>query len=195
MTPTPRHQFASDNTPAICPPAWAALVEANADGVASYGEDEWTRRVCDRVREIFETDCEVFLVFSGTAANALALAQLGRSFQSVLCHENAHIHTDECGAPEFFGGGLKLLSTPGANGKIDLAQVEAMIALQPELHAPKHAHAVAHAYRIDVATLRFIANSHELTVRLPQEVLATPFEIWSDGRMALAQFVTRAAVP
>ena len=95
MTSTsPRHQFESDNTAAISPPAWAALVEANADCVASYGEDEWTRRVCDRVREIFETDCEVFLVFNGTAANALALAQLGRSFQSVLCHENAHIHTN-----------------------------------------------------------------------------------------------------
>ena len=138
MTPTPaRHQFASDNTAGICPPAWAALAEANAEGVASYGEDEWTRRLCDRVREIFETDCEVFLVSNGTAANALALAQLGRSFQSVLCHENAHIHTDECGAPEFFGGGMKLLPTPGPNGKIDLAQVEAMIALQPELHAQK----------------------------------------------------------
>ena len=76
MTPAARHQFASDNTAAISPPALAALVEANADDVASYGEDEWTRRVCDRVREIFETDCETFLVFSGTAANALALAQL-----------------------------------------------------------------------------------------------------------------------
>jgi hypothetical protein len=80
---------------------------------------------------------------------------------------------------------------------INLTAVEEMpiSVARPELHAPKHAHAVAHAYRIDAATLRFIADSHELTVRLPQEASATPFEIWSDGRMALAQFVTRAAVP
>src|SRR5205809_1115755 len=104
-----RHEFASDNTAAICPEAWAALAKANTENAASYGEDKWTQRLCDRLREVFETDCEVFLVFNGTAANGLALAQLCRSFNSVICHENAHIQTDECGAPEFFSGGAKLL--------------------------------------------------------------------------------------
>ena len=134
---TDRYQFESDNTAAICPEAWAALAEANADGAASYGDDKWTRRVSERVREIFETDCEVFLVFNGTAANALALAQLCRSFHSVICHEQSHIETDECGAPEFFSGGSKLLPTPGANGKLDLAQVEATILRQHGVHSPK----------------------------------------------------------
>lgn len=134
---TDRYQFESDNTAAICPEAWAALAEANAENVASYGEDKWTRRVSDRVREIFETDCEVFLVFNGTTANALALAQLGRSYHSVICHEHSHIETDECGAPEFFSGGSKLLPTPGANGKLDLAQVEAAILRQHGVHSPK----------------------------------------------------------
>jgi len=136
---TDRHQFSSDNTAAICPEAWAALAEANAANVASYGEDKWTRRVFQRVREIFETDCEVFLVFNGTTANALALAQLGRSFHSVICHEQAHIDTDECGAPEFFSGGSKLLPVPGANGKLDLAQLEATILRQQQhgVHSPK----------------------------------------------------------
>jgi threonine aldolase len=132
-----RYEFASDNTAAICPEAWAALAEANTEGAASYGEDKWTQRVCDRVREIFETDCEVFLVFNGTAANSLALAQLARSFHSVICHEYAHIETDECGGPEFFGGGLKLLPTSGADGKLDLAQVEATVERQHGLHSPK----------------------------------------------------------
>ena len=100
-----RFQFASDNTAAICPPAWAALAEANAGAEISYGEDKWSRRVADRVREIFETDCEVFLVFNGTAANSLALAQLCRSYHAVVCHQYAHSQTDECGAPEFFAGG------------------------------------------------------------------------------------------
>jgi threonine aldolase len=132
-----RYEFASDNTASICPEAWDALQEANADEAPSYGEDRWTARVCDLVRQIFETDCEVFLVFNGTAANALALAQLCQPFHSVICHEHAHIQTDECGAPEFFTRGSKLLLVGGANGKIDIGEADAIIARQPELHAHK----------------------------------------------------------
>ena len=136
-SPKERHEFASDNTAAICPPAWAALAEANTDAEVSYGEDKWTRRVSDRVREVFETDCEVFLVFNGTAANALALAQLCRSYHGVICHEYAHAHTDECGAPEFFSGGAKLLPTAGANGKLDLSKIEAKLLRHQDVHSPK----------------------------------------------------------
>lgn len=136
-SPKERFDFASDNTAAICPPAWAALAEANADAEVSYGDDKWTRRVVDQVREIFETDCEVFLVFNGTAANALALAHLCRSFHAVICHEYAHSQTDECGAPEFFSGGTKLLPTAGANGKLDLRNVEAKLARHQDVHSPK----------------------------------------------------------
>lgn len=132
-----RYEFASDNTAAICPEAWAALAEANASGAPSYGDDHWTERLCTRVRELFETDCEVFLVFNGTAANALALAQLCRSFHSIICHEHSHLERDECGAPEFFSGGSKLLLTRGTNGKLDLSEVEATILRQHELHSPK----------------------------------------------------------
>ena len=132
-----RFEFASDNTAAICPPAWAALAEANADAEVSYGGDEWTRCVVDQVREIFEIDCEVFLVFNGTAANALALAHLCRSFHAVICHEHAHSQTDECGAPEFFSGGAKLLPTPGANGKLDLNNVETKLLRHQDVHSPK----------------------------------------------------------
>lgn len=136
-TPAERHEFASDNTAPICPEAWAALQEANATAAPSYGDDRWTACVCEQVRELFETDCEVFLVFNGTAANALALAQICQSFHSVICHEHAHIHTDECGAPEFFTKGSKLLVIGGANGKIDIGEAEAIIAKQPELHSHK----------------------------------------------------------
>ena len=136
-SPKERFEFASDNTAAICPPAWAALAEANADAEVSYGEDKWSRRVVERVREIFETDCEVFLVFNGTAANALALAQLCRPFHAVICHEYAHSQTDECGAPEFFSGGAKLLPIPGANGKLDLEKIEAKILRHQDVHSSK----------------------------------------------------------
>ena len=134
---TDRHEFESDNTAAICPEAWAALAEANAEEAASYGDDKWTRRLIRLVREIFETDCEVFLIFNGTAANALALAQLCRSYHSVICHERSHVQTDECGAPEFFSGGLKLLPTTGAEGKLDLIEIEKIFRRQIGVHSPK----------------------------------------------------------
>jgi threonine aldolase len=137
MAAPERFDFASDNTAAICPPAWAALADANTDAAVSYGDDKWTRRVVARVREIFETDCEVFLIFNGTAANALALAHLCRSYHGVICHENAHSQTDECGAPEFFSGGAKLIPTSGANGKLDLANIEKVLHRYYDVHSPK----------------------------------------------------------
>ncbi|MBO0694917.1 MAG: low specificity L-threonine aldolase [Verrucomicrobia bacterium] len=132
-----RHEFASDNTAPVCPEAWAASHEANAGWAAAYGEDRWTAEVCDRIREIFETDCDVYFVHTGTAANALALAQLCRSFRSIVCHQNAHIQTDECGAPEFFTGGSKLLLVGGDDGKIDINQARALLMRENELHAHK----------------------------------------------------------
>jgi threonine aldolase len=132
-----RQEFASDNTAGLCPEACAALQHANAGAAASYGDDKWTQRLCDRVRELFEIDCDVFLIFNGTAANALALAQLCQPFHSVICHEYAHIENDECGACEFYTGGSKLIPTRGANGKIDLRDVEAALTRQHELHSHK----------------------------------------------------------
>jgi threonine aldolase len=131
------HEFASDNTAGICPEVLAALEEANHDAAVSYGDDEWTRRVRELIRNLFETDCDVYLVFNGTAANALALAQLCQPFHSVVCHDHAHIQTDECGAPEFFTRGSKLLLVGGDAGKIDINEAEAVIARQPEVHAHK----------------------------------------------------------
>jgi threonine aldolase len=133
----PRQEFVSDNTAGICPEAGGALARANAGSAPSYGDDKWTWQLCDRVRELFEIDCDVFLVFNGTAANALALAQLCQPFHSIICHENAHIENDECGACEFYTGGSKLIPTRGANGKIDLCEVEAALVRQHELHSHK----------------------------------------------------------
>jgi threonine aldolase len=133
----PRQEFTSDNTASICPEAAAALAQANSDSAPSYGDDEWTCRLCDSVRKLFEIDCEVFLVFNGTAANALALAQLCQPFHGIICHENAHIENDECGACEFYTGGSKLIPTCGANGKIDLCEVEAALLRQHKLHSHK----------------------------------------------------------
>jgi threonine aldolase len=114
-----------------------ALEEASPSAAVSYGDDEWTSRVRELVRDVFETDCDPYLVFNGTAANALALAQLCQPFHSVVCHDHAHIQTDECGAPEFFTRGSKLLLVAGDGGKIDINQARDVISRQPEVHAHK----------------------------------------------------------
>jgi threonine aldolase len=131
---TIRHDFASDNTAAICPQAWTALEEANTNYAPAYGEDEWTAEVCGRIRKIFEVDCDVYFVITGTAANALGLAQLCQPFHGVICHERAHIQTDEGGATEFYTRGAKLFLTNSSDGKIDLGQAEKLFAQQVELH-------------------------------------------------------------
>ena len=135
--PGEHHELASDNTAGICPEVFAALEKANHGAAVSYSDDEWTSRVRELVRDVFETDCDAYLVFNGTAANALALAQLCQPFHSVVCHDHAHIQTDECGAPEFFTRGSKLLLVAGGAGKIDIREADAMIARQPEVHAHK----------------------------------------------------------
>ena len=152
MQVTHRYELASDNTAGMSPAAWAALEEANRETDASYGADRWTQRVSDQVREIFETDCEVFFVFNGTAANSLALAQLCRSFHSVICHELSHIVTDECGAPEFFSGGSKLLPISGENGKLNLDAIDATLLRQRDLHSPKP-HAISVTQSTELGTV------------------------------------------
>jgi threonine aldolase len=131
------YQFASDNYAGICPEAWQAMEAANRGFVPSYGDDYWTERACGLLRELFETDCQVFFVFNGTAANSLSLASTGQSYHSILCHEIAHVETDECGAPEFFSNGMKVLQIPGANGKIDPAAIERMVKKRTDIHYPK----------------------------------------------------------
>lgn len=131
------NQFASDNYAGICPEAWQAMQSANSGFVSSYGDDLWTERACEQLRQVFETDCQVFFVFNGTAANSLALASLCRSYHSVICHELAHVETDECGAPEFFSNGTKMLHVNGPGGKLDLTEVERAITRRTDIHYPR----------------------------------------------------------
>jgi threonine aldolase len=132
-----RRHLASDNYAGICPEAWAALAEANQGHAPGYGEDLWTQKAADLIRDIFETRCEVFFVFNGTAANSLALGSMCQSYHSILCHETAHVETDECGAPEFFSNGTKVLLVPGADGKMDPAGIERMVTRRSDIHYPK----------------------------------------------------------
>jgi len=136
-TNSPKNQFASDNYAGICPEVWQALQEADSGYATSYGDDPWTAKACDALRNFFETDCEVFFVFNGTAANSLALASLCQSYHSVICHDTAHVETDECGASEFFSNGTKLLTVGGQDGKVDLSAIEHTVKKRTDIHYPK----------------------------------------------------------
>ena len=132
-----KNQFASDNYSGICPEAWEAMAAVNQGYANSYGDDPWTSRACDLLREFFETDCQVFFVFNGTAANSLALASLCHSYHSVICHETSHVETDECGAAEFFSNGTKILLVGGAEGKVNLDEVAHTVTRRQDIHYPK----------------------------------------------------------
>lgn len=110
--------FISDNTAGASPNVMAAIAAANDGTSSAYGTDLWTQGVERRFAEIFEREVAVFLVTSGTAANALALASITRPWGAVLTHEESHVADDECGAPEFFSDGAKLIGLPGAGNKI-----------------------------------------------------------------------------
>ncbi|TWU01167.1 threonine aldolase family protein [Stieleria varia] len=137
-TVVPSCQFASDNTAGICPEAWDAMEAANQDGPTSpYGDDAWTSKAITMIREMFEVDCEVFFTFNGTAANSLALASLCQSYHSVIAHKIAHVETDECGGPEFFSNGTKLLLVDGDKGCVDCEEVQRIVRRRTDVHFPK----------------------------------------------------------
>ena len=134
--------FASDNAAGIAPAILEAIGRANDGFALGYGEDAITKRLERRLAEIFEHELAAFLVPTGTAANALALAHIAPPWGAVLCHEECHLATDECGAPEFFGGGLKLIALAGEACKIPAATLEAALKRLP-WGGPHHVTAAA----------------------------------------------------
>ena len=134
-----RYQFASDNTAAICPEAWAALAEANRESaVSSYGEDAWTKRVSDQVREIFETDCETFLVFNGTAANSLALWPIfaGR-FTAFSATSARTSRRTNAARRNFFPAAPSCCASAGRTGKSTSSKRRAVLAQHRDVHSTK----------------------------------------------------------
>lgn len=120
--------FTSDNASGVPGPVLAALAAANQGFAPGYGADDLTARVRDRIRTLFEAPAaEVFLVSTGTAANALALATFCPPWGAVFCHRHAHVEEDECGAPEFYTGGAKLVHVTGPHGKMTPDALAAVI--------------------------------------------------------------------
>ena len=177
---TTRQHFASDNYAGTCPEALHWFLEANASGhEPAYGDDRWTQKSSDMLRQLFEIDCDVYYVFNGTAANSLALASMCQSYHSVICSPIAHIETDECGGPEFFSNGSKLLvaesQSPAAKlGKLTPEAVEALVTKRTDLHFPKpkvvsitQATEFGTVYSVDeVRALSWAAQKHQLKVHM-----------------------------
>ena len=154
--------FASDNTTGVAPEILQALVGGNGGFAMGYGNDDVTRAVEQKIGEIFECDGAVFLVPTGTAANALALAHISSPWGAVFAHHEAHILTDECGAPEFFGAGLKLVGMPGVGCKVAPETLAATVA-QYEGHTP---------HQVVPAAFSFAQASEAGTIYRPAEIAA-----------------------
>ena len=120
--------FASDNVSGVSPEIVAELAAAATAEAMPYGADEWTARVEAKCAVLFETEVAVFPVATGTAANALALAALTPPHGAIYCHPGSHAYADECGAPEFYSGGARLVTVAGPDGKIAAADLEARLA-------------------------------------------------------------------
>jgi threonine aldolase len=202
--------FLSDNAAPIAPDILEAIAHSNEGQAPGYGNDDWTRSVERRLSEMFERDVAAFLVPTGTAANALALAQVSPPWGVVLCHAESHIATDECGAPEFFGGGIKLIGLPGEAGKIGLNTLKAalagygghrphqMIASALSITQASEAGTVYRAN--EIAALCEIAHLHSLAVHMDGARFAnalarlniTPAEMtWRSGIDVLSFGVTK----
>ncbi len=168
--------FASDNAAGVAPAILDAIVRANAGFAIAYGDDPLTQRLERRFSALFERDVAVFLVTTGTAANALALAQLTPPWGVVLCHSEAHAVVHECGAPEFFGGGLRLHGLEGKGGKLAPATVAAALdqhfGLRPHQMVPAalsltQASELGTVYRPDeIAALSGLAHGRGMTVHM-----------------------------
>ena len=168
--------FRSDNVKGAAPEILAALAEANTGTAAPYGDDVLTARLQDRFREVFETDCAVFPVATGTAANVLGLSVMTPPYGAIYCHKDSHINVDECGAPELYSGGAKLVALPGADAKLSAAQLAEVLAeggagvvhhVQPAAISLTQASEAGTVYRLEeVAAIAEVARAHGLGLQM-----------------------------
>lgn len=168
-------RFFSDNTATACPEVMEALARVNHGRVKAYGDDEWTRSLDRALSEHFDREVRAFAVVTGTAANSLSLATLTPPYGAIFAHEEAHIVRDECGAPEFFSNGARLILVPGDAGRITPEALEAAIednpvsvhSVQPAAVSLTQATEVGTVYRPEqIAAVCEIARRHNLKVHM-----------------------------
>ena len=169
-----RVKFASDNVAGACPEVLDAILKANDGDRAPYGDDEISKNLQDKFSEIFEKEVIVFPTSSGTAANALALSTMTPSFGNIYCHKLSHINVDECGAPEFYTGGAKLVNLNGVNGKITAEELNKSISGKGVVHHTQPSSVsitqlceTGEAYELDeVKKISEIAHNHKLNMHM-----------------------------
>jgi len=169
-----RVKFASDNVAGACPEVLDAILKANEGDKAPYGNDEISKSLQDKFSEIFEKEVIVFPTCSGTAANALALSTMTPSFGNIYCHKLSHINVDECGAPEFYTGGAKLVNLNGVNGKIIAEELNKSISgkgivhhTQPSSVSITQLCETGEAYKLDeIKKISEIAHKHKLNMHM-----------------------------
>lgn len=204
ITPPARddYTFASDNTAGICPEAMAGMAAANVGRAPSYGADAWSARLPQHFNRIFETECEVFLVSNGTASNALALSALCQSYHSIICHAYSHADSDECGAPEMFTGGSKLMALEGPGGKLEPSAVERALRRDRGVHFQKpgalsltQSTEWGTLYTIaEIRALTTLAHGHGLAVHMDGARLANAAAVFRERGISPADFTWRAGV-
>lgn len=168
--------FASDNATGAAPEVIEAVTKASEGYAMPYGNDPWTERVVEQVSELFEKDVAAYPIATGTSANSTALACLSKPWGVIYCHDLAHIHNDECGAPEFYSGGAKLLGLPGEDAKFSPGDLDALISgggaggvhhAQPAAVSITQATERGGVYTADqVAELSAVAHKHDLPVHM-----------------------------
>lgn len=151
--------FGSDNHAGIHPLVLRAVANANQDHCIAYGDDPFTERAVQKFKEHFGKSVDVHFVFNGTAANVLSLAAMAHSYHSIICSEVAHIHIDECGAPEKFLGS-KLVPIPSQDGKISVAEVE------------KHIGGLGNQHQVQAKVISITQSTELGTVYSPDEIKA-----------------------
>jgi len=169
-----RVKFASDNVAGACPEVLDALMKANEGDSAPYGNDDYSKVLQEKFSEIFEKEVIVYPTASGTAANALALSTMTPVFGNIYCHKLAHINTDECGAPEFYTGGAKLIPLTGINGKITPEELEKNISgtgivhhTQPSSVSVTQVCETGEVYELDeIKKITDVAHKHKLNMHM-----------------------------
>ena len=169
-----RVKFASDNVAGACPEVLDAILKANEGDSTPYGNDLISTELQDKFSEIFEKEVVVFPIASGTAANALALSTMTPSFGNIYCHRLSHINVDECGAPEFYTGGAKLVNLNGINGKIIPEELNTNITgkgivhhTQPSSVSITQLCETGEAYKLDeIKKISEIAHKHKLNIHM-----------------------------
>jgi len=119
--------FRSDNETPVAAAIMDAIVEANQGTAWAYADDQWSTKLDQAFSDLFRTEAVVVPVSTGTVANSIALATVTPPWGSVFCHSGAHIQNDECGAPEFFGNGMRLVPVDGEQAKLNPAALEKAI--------------------------------------------------------------------